>query len=71
MQDKIELLYEEILAQQKMHSQLTEMFDGDEPLVCAKMHEIMGMSKAFEIVAGHSVSDHMLKKTFNRKEQVK
>lgn len=62
MEDKIELLYEKIKAQYRDYNKLLGLLDEDSQLVREKMHELIGMESAFQIVSGQTSAEYSIKK---------
>ena len=56
----IEKLFEAITAKNMRIVEMMELFGDDHWHVKNEIHVIEGMKDAFEIIAGHSYTDHLL-----------
>ena len=62
LEQKIEELYERIMEEKRKYVRLKNLFGKDHFIPKNMIHVIMGMEKAFEVIAGHSAADHLLAK---------
>jgi Zn-finger domain-containing protein len=61
MEDKIEALYEYIMERKRLYLRRRKLL-GDREYVENMLREIYGMEVAFEIIAGHSFTQHLIDK---------
>lgn len=59
---KIEVLYERIREEKRKYVRLKNLFGEDHFIPKSMIPVISGMEKAFEIIAGHSATEHFLAK---------
>lgn len=60
MENKIQELYERILDKKKEYTRLYNLFGEIRPWMKPMLWEISGMEKAFEVMAGHSFTQHQI-----------
>ncbi len=62
LEEKVETLYDYIMVQSDRLAKLSNLLGYDHPVIKNKRWEVIGMEMAFEIVAGHNVTDHCIAK---------
>ena len=60
MEEKIELLYQHIKEQGRRYMWYKEEFGLDNRLTNNTLQNIIGLQEAFEIIAGHSYTTHLI-----------
>lgn len=60
MEEKIELLYQHIKEQNRRYMWYKEEFGLNHELTKSILQNIFGLQEAFEIIAGHSYTAHLI-----------